>query len=162
MISSLLIQAILDGQINKVRDLIKNHPEMLGMRSETGNLPYQISINKGLANQQTALLRANAPDSEKFEDYSELLIHYLSDISENYACASWLADVEFTVWKIVFANELVSPDCYGFHEMDEETKEDLRFLSQKANGWIAWSDEDAEPLLVSIEQWKLMWEEYQK
>lgn len=61
MITSPLIQAILDGKINVVRNLIKSNPEMLEIRSETGSLPYKIAVNKGLANQQTALLRAKAP-----------------------------------------------------------------------------------------------------
>jgi hypothetical protein len=162
MITSPLIQAILDGRINMVRDLIRNNPEMLGIRSEIGSLPYQIACNKGLVNQQTALIRANAPGSENFKAYSALLIDYLSEISENYACAGWLIDIEFIIWKVVFTKQLLSDDCFRFNEIDEETKEDLRFLSQKANGWAGWTDDESEAVFVPLEKWKKMWEEYQK
>ena len=72
---SSLIKAVLDGRIDKVRNLIKSNPEMLGIRSEIGSLPYQIAVKKGLANQQTALLRAEAPGAENFTNYSDLLVH---------------------------------------------------------------------------------------
>ena len=61
-----------------------------------------------------------------------------------------------------FTNELLSDDIEEFSGMDEETKEDLRFLSHKAKGWAAWTDKDAEPVFVPIEQWKKIWDKYQK
>ncbi len=161
MITSPLIQAILDGRINIVRDLIKNNPEMLGICSEVGSLPYQIAVNKGLADQQTALLRAKALGSENFEDYSELLIHYLGDISYFYGLANWLYNIEFIVWKVVFNKELLSNYIEGCHEIDEETKEDLRFLSRKVKGWAVWRDGGREPVVVSDEEWNKIWESYQ-
>lgn len=161
MITSPLIQAILDGKIDVVRNLIKNNPEMLEIRSEIGSLPYEIAVDKGLADQRTALLRANAPGSESFEEYSELLIHYLGNISHDYACAGWLVDIEFIIWKIAFTNELLSDTTFRFNEIDEETKEDLRFLSQKVKGWAVWSDEDKEPVIVSFDKWNEIWENRQ-
>ncbi len=150
---------MLDGRIDEVRSLIKSNPEMLGIRSEIGSLPYQIAINKGLANQQTALLRAEAPGSENFTEYPDLIIHYLGDISEDYACAGWLFDIEFIVWKIAFENQSVADEPYGFNKIDEETKEDLRFLSQKAEGWAVWRDEDPEPVFIPLERWEKIWNE---
>jgi hypothetical protein len=160
MITSPLIQAVLDGEIDKVRSLIKNHPEMLGVRSENGSFPYQIAVKKGLASQQTALLRVEAPGGEYFTEYSDLLIHYLGDIS-NAACASWLRGIEFIVWKSVFADGSLASDIEGFHDLDEEAKKDLRFLSRKAQGWVGWTDKDEEPVFVPIEQWNEMWQECQ-
>ena len=159
MVTSPLIQAILDGKIDTVRSLIRTNPEMLGVCSEIGSFPYQIAVNNGLANQQTTLLRAKAPGSENFAHYSELLINYLGDISEGYACAGWLYDIEFIVWKIVFTNESVSDDYYGFNKIDDETKEDLHFLSQKAKGWAAWREEDHNAVFVSVEEWEKIWNE---
>lgn len=159
MITSPLIQAVLDGRIDEVRNLIKKHPEMLGIRSESGSFPYQVAVKKGLANQQTALLRSEAPGSEDFTDYSGLLIHYLGDVSYCYALANWLYDIEFVVWKLAVLNEPISDKWYDLNAMDEETKEDLRFLSQKAKGWAAWGDNDREPVFVSLEKWEKIWNE---
>lgn len=161
MITNPLIQAILDGEISTVRKLIKIEPKLLGVRSETGSLPYKIAVNKGLANQQSALLRAGAPGSEDFTEYSDLIIHYLGDISAD-ACASWLSGIEFIIWKSVFANGSLAAEIVGFSDLDEETKEDLRFLSRKAKGWVAWRDETREPVFVSTKEWMQIWEDNRK
>ena len=132
---------------------------MLGVRSETGSTPYQIAVNKGLANQQTALLRAEAPGSENFTDFSNLLIHYLSDLSYDYACANWLSGIEFIIWQIVFTDDPYSDEVFRWELIDEETKEDLRFLSRKAEGWAAWSNDEGDPAFVPLERWEKIWNE---
>lgn len=159
MITSPLIQAVLDGRIDVVRDLIKNHPEMLSIRSESGRFPYEVAVKKGLANQQTALLRAEAPGSENFAEFSSLLIHYLSDISYDYGCAGWLGNIEFVIWQIVFTDDPYSDEVVRWDMIDEETKKDLRFLCQKAKGWAAWSEVEHDSVFVPLEKWEKIWNE---
>ena len=149
-----LITAILNGEIRKVRTIIKNNPELMDVRSSIGSLPYEIAVNKGLANQQTALLRANAAGSEKFKDYDQLLTHYISDISHDYGCASWLGGIEFALWKIVFENQSIKEDVFGFNKIDEEIKRDLRFLSRKCAGWAMWSEEEGDSIVIPLAIWK--------
>ncbi len=157
MKSNPLINAILEGNIKDVRDLVRNNPELLSIRSKVGSLPYKIAVNKGLANQTTVLLKANACGSENFNDYQGLLTQYISDISHDFVCASWLSGIEFKLWEIIFENQLIKDDYLGLNELDEETKGDLRFLSQKCNGWIMWSEEKGCTIFVSLEKWKSIW-----
>ncbi|MBS1794152.1 MAG: hypothetical protein JSS81_09875 [Acidobacteria bacterium] len=157
MITTPLIQAVLDGRIETVRSLIQTNPEMLGICSEVGSLPYRIAVNKGLANQQTALLRAAAPGSEDFSSWDGLLIYYMEDLSHDLGCAGWLSGIEFVLWRFVFTDEPMVGDDWlsrNLERLDEETKEDLRFLSRKAGGWAAWPEGEREPRFVTFEEWE--------
>ena len=82
--------------------------------------------------------------------WARLLFRRMSDISEDCYAAAWLIGNEYSLWQML---QGASPN-YGMCEVSGEELEELRVLSEKANGWI-WTDGEGSynPRLVSFEEW---------
>jgi hypothetical protein len=82
--------------------------------------------------------------------WARLLYRRMSDISEDGWAAGWLLGNEFALWDAVHGGRR----SYGQHVLSDEEIEELRVLSEAAQGWIltGHADEHA-PQLVSFERW---------
>lgn len=82
--------------------------------------------------------------------FARLLYQKMSSISEDCWAAVWLVDNEYTLWEILQGER----QQYGAGQIDYEDVEELRVLSELANGWI-WAGPDREftPRLVSFDKW---------
>ena len=69
-----------------------------------------------------------------------LLERLMSAISEEYWCAGWMHNLEYTLWDVVTGRRagICSP----------EEIEQLKYLSEKCGGWIIW-DEQAKGTVTS-------------
>jgi hypothetical protein len=77
----------------------------------------------------------------------------MGDLSQDYWCASWLTDLEFDLWSATQAAR--SPF----------TRSDLaqvKYLSAKCGGWIAWHDAAPWRRYVPLSVWEPMFAEFMK
>lgn len=83
--------------------------------------------------------------------FARLLYQKMSAISEDCWAAVWLVDNEYTLWEILQGER----HKYGGSVVDYEDVEELRVLSEFANGWIwrAGPDREFTPQLVSFDEW---------
>jgi hypothetical protein len=83
--------------------------------------------------------------------FARLLYQKMSAISEDCWAAVWWPDNEYTLWEILQGER----EKYGGAVVDYEDVEELRVLSEHANGWI-WTGPHREftPQLVSIDEWR--------
>jgi hypothetical protein len=75
----------------------------------------------------------------------------MSDISEDCYAARWLIGNEYSLWQMLSG----ASTRYGMCEVSAEELEEVRILSERANGWI-WTGGPGEytPQLVSFEEWE--------
>jgi hypothetical protein len=85
------------------------------------------------------------------------LAQLMSDISEDCYCASWLIGTEFTLWQFAQGGH----GDWGFFEVTSEQATELRELSAKAGGWVAWPSQalDDGLIFVPAEAWTEMFAE---
>jgi hypothetical protein len=155
-----LIAAILDGDILAVRRLCKSNPELIAVPSEAGTLPQRVARDKGRADIQVALIRANASRTGGSADYATLLINYIQELSQQHARAGWLDEVEFLIWQLISTDEALRDDPFGFTMLREEEADDLRFLSRRSGGWAIYTNEG--PRFVAMEQWEGIFDEWRR
>jgi hypothetical protein len=106
------------------------------------------------------LIRYELPGYEQVTNWRELFIDYLSQISADVFCASWMDEIEFQTWRALnggpfyptIDEEIWDPYCFP-----EEMKKDLRFLLKKVNGWVHY---DSPNCLVSLEKWDKLYKEW--
>jgi len=72
----------------------------------------------------------------------------MEDISEDYWCAGWLNDLEFTLWKAVTTGNL--DFGWGMRESDLIR---LKHLHEMAGGWWMWADDEENRRFVPTEEW---------
>lgn len=76
---------------------------------------------------------------------------FMSNISEEGWAAGWMDGLEYELWHMV----LHGPAQYGFKFIDEQTIQQLKYLSEQANGWIVF-DDTTEESAVSLSDWERM------
>lgn len=73
--------------------------------------------------------------SERLQAYAkELLLSQMEDISEDYYCAGWLADLEHYLWSVVCGKK-----CELF-DLPADRVAKLKQLAEDANGWWIWDN----------------------
>ena len=88
--------------------------------------------------------------------WARLLFRRMSDISEDCYAAAWLIGNEYSLWQILQRRGT----RYGQCDVTAEELEELRLLSEKANGWIWTGGEGAyQPRLVSFEEWENLFDQ---
>ncbi|MDB6067742.1 MAG: hypothetical protein JWR26_3950 [Pedosphaera sp.] len=90
-----LLTAIFDRKPDRVREIARQHPELLSVPTASGILPLSLALGSGYIYVATALLQLEAPGTESVSNWRELLEHYIRQLSHNYSCAGWLSDIEF-------------------------------------------------------------------
>jgi len=78
-----------------------------------------------------------------------ILANYMSDLSEEAYSAGWAEGLEFKLWEAL-EGKLKK---YGRLEINREIQDNLKRLSDEANGWIYYNDKEEEKY-VSFEEWK--------
>ncbi len=91
--------------------------------------------------------------------FARLLYEKMSAISEDCWCAGWLVGNEYALWKILHDDR----HEYGLATVSYEDLEELRILSELANGWI-WTGREGEytPQLVTFAEWQALYAEASK
>jgi hypothetical protein len=76
------------------------------------------------------------------------LARYMSQLSEELYCASWIMGNEFELWHAVLGTR---------HLVSEEQRAELARLSKACDGWIVWREEGGHgggEAWVSLEDWR--------
>ena len=82
----------------------------------------------------------------------------MSELSEEQYCAGWLIDTEFYVWAMLVGD---APLDWGFGAVEPSAIEEIRALSEEANGWVVWRgkvERDAGTVFVPMAEWLPMYE----
>lgn len=79
-----------------------------------------------------------------------LLVKAMSGISEEYWCAGWLHDLEYILWDAVIGRR--KGPC------STQDLEQLKYLSEKCDGWIIWDEQEKDQRFVPIEEWLRLYE----
>jgi hypothetical protein len=94
------------------------------------------------------------PDHPSPQDLArELLLYKMQEYSQDGFCASWLVDLELTLWNA--ATEL-DPSPAG--QSATSISRDCRILAEIAAGWWVFKDESQPdvpgPVFVSLDRWQ--------
>jgi hypothetical protein len=99
------------------------------------------------------------PHPSMANPFARLLYEKMSAISQDFWCAGWMWGNEFALWEILHGDR----HEYGAGVVTYEDLEELRVLSEHANGWI-WTGRGREhtPQLVTFAHWKALFAEASK
>ncbi|MGA7239456.1 MAG: hypothetical protein WBY44_27490 [Bryobacteraceae bacterium] len=99
------------------------------------------------------------PHPSMANPFARLLYEKMSAISEDFWCAGWLSGNEYALWDILHGDQ----HDYGFGVVAYEDLDELRILSEHANGWI-WTGRGREhtPQLVTFTRWYALFAEASK
>ena len=99
------------------------------------------------------------PHPSMASPFARLLYEKMSAISEDMWCAGWLSGNEYALWRILHSDS----HEYGLGLVAYADLEELRVLSEHANGWI-WTGRGMEhtPQLVPFAQWHALFAEASK
>jgi len=85
--------------------------------------------------------------------YEELardtLRRMMSDFSEDYWCAGWLMDLEFTLWEALTAGD----GQLGMGRIEEHEIARMKRLHEIAGGWWVWAKDEGRERFVTTEEW---------
>jgi len=74
-----------------------------------------------------------------------LLINVMSAISEERWCAGWMQNLEYVLWDAVTGRR--EGNC------SPEEIEQLKYLSEKCDGWIVWDEQAKGERFVPMQDW---------
>lgn len=80
-------------------------------------------------------------------DAAVRLVECMSEISEDYLCASWESGLEYDLWRLVEG----TTTTYAGEEVPQADVATLRRLSEKAGGWWQW---DGGRRFVLLDAWR--------
>ena len=149
-----LRQAILDGCILEVRKLVKGAPSLHTTPSPGGSTFLELAQNKGIMETIVVLLHANAPGTNSYEDYEELLRAYVMEISQLWTAASWYSGIEFIIWSLIVGDQ----ESFEFSEnhmpfsLGAEEKAEWFFLAKRAKGWPTFE------AFLPLESWEKLYQ----
>ena len=79
-----------------------------------------------------------------------LLSELMSEISEEWFCAGWIIDLEYTLWTVV--TNPTARRQFGMEELSAHQIAQLKSLSESIGGWIMWDDPVGE-VFVPMREW---------
>lgn len=85
-------------------------------------------------------------------DAAMRLRDFMSDLSENCSCASWLSECEVTLWS--FSQEPGVDHRWDMSYVRSAHTKELRRLSDAARGWWRWDNDAGGPVFVPLDVWK--------
>lgn len=132
-----LRQAIIDGCISDVRTLVKRGTSLHTTPSSGRSTFLELARNKGIMETIVVLLHANAPGTDLYEDYEDLLRAYVMEISQSWTAASWYSDIEFIIWSLVVGDQgnFAFSEYHKPFSMGTDEKAEWLFLARQAGGW---------------------------
>lgn len=149
-----LHQAILDGRVPDVRTLVQQGTSLLTPPSTGRDTFLQLARNKGIMETIVVLLHANAPGTDSYGDYEDLLRAYLMEISQSWTAASWHSGIEFIIWSLAVGDE----ESFSFSEyhapfsLAPEEKAEWLFLAERAKGWPTFE------AFLPLDSWKKLYQ----
>lgn len=123
-----LTKAICANNDEKVRHLVKQHPELINAvyRSKRS---LDWALQHGNFISYATLLRVGAKGTHDAIDNRELLGRYIYQICHNYFRSGWLEDIESSIWGQVFqGNSYFYVEADNDQGMSDGEKEDIKFL----------------------------------
>lgn len=81
---------------------------------------------------------------------AQALIDYMSELSEAAYSASWMAGLEFSLWKALSEG----PMRYGQLDITKDHIAKLQTLSDTCGGWIVFEDKTHETF-VPLDEWRM-------
>lgn len=86
-------------------------------------------------------------------DEKQLLLRELmSALSQEHACAGWLSGWEYLLWRILLDGDDITP----------RDARELRQASDDCGGWIVWPPRDDSTRFVPMDEWLLMFAEWER
>jgi hypothetical protein len=79
----------------------------------------------------------------------ETLLRMMRDFSEDFWCAGWLRDLEFTLWDVVIGGSR----NFGLSEIEERDVARMRFLHERCGGWWTLFKGEEFERFVTTEEW---------
>lgn len=148
-----LRQAILDGCVSDVRVLVKRDPSLLTIPTAAGRSFLDLARGKGIMETIVVLLHANAPGTETYDEYEDLLKAYVMEISQSWTAASWYSGIEFIVWSLAVGDQesFAFSEYYMPFSLAPDEKAELLFLAKKANGWPTYE------AFLPLKSWKKLY-----
>ena len=83
----------------------------------------------------------------------------ISDISESAYYAGWQMGIEYILWEKLINQEKGSIEL-GVESFSQSTLENLKELSQKAQGWWLWKDEAKDKVFIPLNLWSQEFNQY--
>jgi hypothetical protein len=149
-----LVKAIINSDIAAVRQIATTNKVLLTTKTDNDEYPIELAKKKGIHRIEVAIARQI--DYQSFYTQAQLqklLLNYISELSEEYYCASWLDSIEFQLWDLLQQQyeDIIKIDFWR-KRVDKEELEDMRFLAEATNCWGIW-DEEPEAIPIPLEQW---------
>ena len=132
-----LAQAILDGNLRAVREILHTTPEAACELAPSGRTMLELAQAKGIAQIVAALLCRRAPGADSFADHRGLLESCLREISTDWMMAGSYEGLEVTVWSLL-ANEragITLDEEWGSFELAPQEVAEWLFMVEAAGGW---------------------------
>ena len=118
--------------------------------SENPNSLFEVSQNSGKSVLQIAKEQSpniylcvlkHAPENIHNKiNWEELLLDYISYVSNHFMSSQWYENIEYLLWGIMFG-ELKSKDLIiNQNQIDDFIINDLKFIVSKTNSWPLWQN----------------------
>ena len=78
----------------------------------------------------------------------ETLLRMMEDMSEDYWCAGWLNDLEYSLWTAVITGNV----NFGWGMQERELTR-LKHLHEMAGGWWIWVGGEERQRFVTTDEW---------
>jgi len=150
-----LIKAILDSDSETVRKLLKSSSALINQRTELGDLPIELAKKKGLKRIEVLFVKyTNWTSSYSKEELKELLVDFISELSQDYFAAGWLNGIEFDTWDLI--SKGIISDAFSLVTLSEDldTIEDLKSLSNITGTWVIWDETVGDAIPIEMDEWK--------
>jgi hypothetical protein len=148
-----LLRAALSGETEVARAISIHSPAMRSTRGASGESPAQLAIAAGHVGTAVALFRVESQSLPDDQDAADLLQRLMSEMSEAFACAGWLDDLEHLLWDVVNSTE---KSTSVFSNLTQTARADLRWLAEQCHCWFRYGAEGPEP--VNVESWRSLHE----
>lgn len=148
-----LLRAALYGHTEVARAIWTKSPALRSARGANGESAAELALAAGHFGTAVGLFRAEALVLPEKRDPEALLGEVMSELSEAFACAGWLNDLEHYLWHLADGKETLpkSVDYAGFSSLPTTVREDLLWLSRLCGGWIRYGQ--CGPEFISAEAW---------
>ncbi|MDA0195468.1 MAG: hypothetical protein O2887_16770 [Bacteroidetes bacterium] len=150
-----LIDAILHSDDTTVRNLLKSSLVLVNKRSTSRDLPIELAKKNGQKKIEVIFVRyTDWTCCYSKDELKQLLVDFISEISEDYFAAGWLNGIEFDLWRLISTGNL--PEYHSVVTLDEDLDiiEGLRLLSNITNTWAIWDDTVGDAVPIELGEWK--------
>ena len=143
-----IISAILDRDKISIRKLLKNDPELKGLKSEAGHSIYELAEKTG---DYLVLACVYRETQSVIENLETILYGILTTLSEDFFCAGYASGIEYFVWHCIENNGAWPADLDNlYNPIESETLADIRYIVDQTESWYC-----NDTGVVSVQDWLL-------